>query len=425
MTMAPRNTQSVFALRRPLLTAMLLSVVGFTHCDDVPRNVVIEGASDGAVLTTAQVVSLDVVTQHVEVARVELYDGRHKMGEVEASSYGYAWDVTPAENGRHKWQAFAHDVDGTIWPSLPVFVIVDIDPGVRTAPRPGVERRCAELHDTATAGCLCSEPLNTEEWTAVGDTANPSDSPGATECAGGDAYRGGVDELAVVAEDGMPAGNAVDWVWRHDKPSGGYTLSGDTAIPASAKRVCARSYFRLSPNYVPNPSPPCDGGKFQEIAVKGGSDWDFQIGSGGGSSRLQMRIGIEGFQNQEPDRVGSLDDEDCEGQWCRVETCIGGDFAGGTGDVFVEAYVERLSDGKRIDWTRHNVSQSADRPGSPFPDLNWNYIWIANGFRGQDFFCENPPTDSWREISHGMVAWWDTDTAAKFIGPAREVEGGL
>lgn len=473
--MAYFNARSALALHKLLMIVMLLSVAGFTHCDDLPRTVVIVGASDGDVLTTAQVISLEVLTQHVEVARIELYDGRHKMAEVQASSTTYAWDVTSADNGRHKWQAFAYDNSGTMWPSLPVSVTVDIGPGARTTPRPGVEQRCAELGEN----CVCNERFNVEQPILSGWN-DPFDSSGNTQCAGGnvvETQRGGLAVAAKVA--GLPGSS--EWVWMVDSSGTQITTVNGNTGTFSNGTMCTRIYARFD---IPDTTRDDQRIKVAEMtgpefpALLQSQFWWFDDNSAGYSV---TRWGMD----RSADSVGRITLGDCRESWCRIEQCIG--QSGGvaqarmryvrlddgatmtftsapasadsiTNEVvwFGNFYTQNVEVGSRtyfshalqalwpsdegqwvgpaneiegalarIDWTRHNVSQSGDRPGNPFPDLDWSYLWIANGFRGQDFFCENPPAGSWREIPHAMAAWWGTDTAGTFIGAAPEVEGGL
>jgi hypothetical protein len=189
----------------------------------------------------------------------------------------------------------------------------------------------------------------------------------------------------------------------------------------------------MSPNYdggniATDPSSPnCDAGKFSQF--KWNQTYDIQTGSGGCAGRnCSFFYGAPGWNKPGVNfpAINSLKYSECYGQWCRWETCVSGDFAGGTGNFYAEGHVVRLSDGKRVDWPRYNLG-----PGTPGLSMN-TAPWIVNGFRGDGndpMTCTNGfPQDAtnrgaWREVSYLMQAEWPADVPGTFIGPAPEVEG--
>jgi hypothetical protein len=300
------------------------------------------------------------------------------------------------------------------------------------------EQRCRELESR----CICSEPLNTTNFVPItlpddnAENLNPADSttkacnsPNTIQVY--DFAAPSLDNVISQVEDGMPSVNTVDRVFRWNKGHGGLAVFGNYNLQPSTKRVCFRHYLRMSPDYdggdfATNPSSPnCDAGKFTQMKF-GGNSYDNQMGSGGHRGRGQRMewwhtLAAGGSVNQPSS--GSLAYSDCYGHWCRLEVCVSGNFAG-SGNLFSEAYVVRLSDGKRRDWPRFSL-------GTGSPGLRMDLAWIVNAFRGtpnDPLTCGNGvPADvvgAYRDLSHAMQAEWDTDVAGTFIGPAYEVEGG-
>jgi len=274
------------------------------------------------------------------------------------------------------------------------------------------ESRCTELG----VNCTCSEPLNTQSWTSGGGGfVNPGDST-TLQCGGGSPWYPD-SKLVVVPETGMPAGNQVNYVWRYNYGSGMAVFLGNKQPKPTTKRMCTRYYLRLSSNYFDNG---CDGGKYIDFQP-GKPTYQLQLGSGGyvGPFNLAQWWPPTGATNAP--RSGTLQTTDCAGQWCRMEECISGDFAGGTGTFYSEARVVRISDGLSVQFPRDELGTTA--PGS------WGEVWIADNFRGNDEFTCHPSTNrpnpaAWRDNSYAMQAEWAVDQPGVFIGPAYEVEGG-
>lgn len=306
------------------------------------------------------------------------------------------------------------------------------------------EQRCNELGSV----CQCSERLDTNAFAwdntpQASEEVNPTDT-NSKQCRGGKAIQVGeqngnsaqITYLLPTAETGMPAVNSVNYVWRWNRGQGYILGYGNTPLQPSTKRLCYRHYLRMSPNYdggniATDPtSPNCDAGKFNQ--QKWSQTYDLQSGSAGCAGRnCDFAWGVPGWPGfSQPGNVFPADIDfnysDCYGQWCRFETCVSGDFAGGTGNFFAEGYIRRLSDGKQRNWRRYNL-------GAGNPGLNMGVApWIVNGFRGDandPGTCTNGfPQDAtnrgaWREVSYLMQAEWPVDVSGTFIGPAREIEG--
>ncbi len=393
-------------MRSAIVALVLTATTGFTHCDQLPRNVAIEGATHEDVLTSAQVIALDVLTYGLDVARIELYDGRHKMGEVEGSAYAYSWNVTAEDNGRHKWQAFAYDVDGILWPSMPVSVTVEIAPARSAGPppgttgkSPGMEAACAALGEA----CVCSEPLDQAQALNF-DFNNPSDSPPESECFGGDSFHlGGGGET--VPAFGMPAGSTASTVWRIDY-GGSYTiasLNGDSTT-LDQGTVCTRIYQRFSDDY-----PLMGSVAFEErnkMLELSGSWGQFQSEFWGPTADavFSPRGTVYGtsFSRRLDASGGAVSIPDCKGSWCRFEQCI--DRSGSTATFRTRATVVN---------TGETVVHDSGPIGGVGP-MHMETVWIGNLYR-------EVVTAGSRYISHGMQAHW-RDSTGHWIGAALEVE---
>jgi hypothetical protein len=194
-------------------------------------------------------------------------------------------------------------------------------------------------------------------------------------------------------------------------------------IQPSTKRLCYRHYLRMSAGYDGGTAHKCNPGKFNQM--KWNQNYDVGMGGGGGYSITSGTYWWHswpsgGMGATNVPSTGNLSYADCYGEWCKIESCIGGDFAGGTGNFYTEAYMVRLSDGKRRDWPRWNM-------GAGNPGLTMGIPWIVNSYReAGPGTCEiGNPQDflAWREYSHLMQAEWTIDVPGTFIGPAYEIEG--
>ena len=231
----------------------------------------------------------------------------------------------------------------------------------------------------------------------------------------------------------MPVGNTVDYVWRRTLGYNAAHLLGVPALRSGVQRVCVRLYARYSSDYLTGP-PICDGGKWSEMGFVD-SNHSLQTGTGGGVPYLSWRGFWPGYSGAkfnhppgDPPNDGDLDWRDCLGtNWCRIETCVSGDFGAGTGEFFIEGEALGLESGIARQWPRFSLGSSGN------PGTTMLVPWIWNGFRGPDSLTcpgtpdptpEGTPPVGYVEISHGMQAEWTTDTPGLFIGAASEVEGG-
>jgi hypothetical protein len=289
-------------------------------------------------------------------------------------------------------------------------------------PAAAVEQRCEELR--LGTSCTCSETYDTTSHTdniGGAGNANADNSSAAEECNDHTGSFFPAVALTTPAETGMPAGNDVDFVWRVNKECTPAVSSGKR-IKADTRRVCVRSYQRVSPDYYNNGT---NGGKWIELTFDGAHSLQYGHNGYGTGQVLSCRKFWDASQAN-CIKSGTLTPNDLLGEWVRVEMCAEGNFPGSSGEFFMEGYWERVRDGKRMDVPYQSVGSATSPVGK---GVN---IWPANMFRG----CEGAPYgcagslgtgcsfSGHREVSHTMQAEWPFQRQGLFIGEAYEIEGG-
>ena len=185
--------------------------------------------------------------------------------------------------------------------------------------------------------------------------------------------------------------------------------------------MCMRYYVKMSPDYI---NGMCNMGKFQEIEWNGGyggAGPGIQTGTND-YSPANMFFSCRyagGGVTKNCARSGSLMPADILGQWTRIELCVetSAGFGGGSGNVFIEGYWKRISDGKTQTINYQNIG-TYSLGTSPDSET----FKIANMFRGDDNLTCVPynglPPNAYRDISHAMVAEWPIQQQGLFIGAA-------
>lgn len=289
----------------------------------------------------------------------------------------------------------------------------DAGPEIDAGPRPdggpftrGIELRCEELGEA----CRCSEPLDTNGWGLINlDWADPIDSPEDTECRG-DISSGSVwfPRLGLVAdtETGMPAANAVDFVWTNTLADGESYIVGDWPSREASHRMCVRVYVRTSGDYQTAGQGSCTEAGTMELAFRTMDELP--------RSRVRMYEDAAGFHVEALDFGGVpraeiaaageiLGPSACTG-WCRMEMCLAGELETGVG-LGMSAYVRTLG-GREMTWTSPLAAPTVGRV---------RIVRIADMTRVGG--CAGS-----RTYSHAVHAEWAADELQQ-IGPAYEIEG--
>lgn len=298
----------------------------------------------------------------------------------------------------------------------------------------GQEQRCAELG----VNCVCSEPLNTNQyWTDAatgGHKWDPLDTGAADkqceiENTGIPSLKGvaihralndlsGTNAAAVLGA--LPGGHAIHYVLRGPNGQAGLWLMGnwfDDPMQFKA-RTAYRWYRYYSPDYVFNAAenPGCDQhGKLQEwpmvathyanpgIAVYNFAGW-----------------WLNGTQSA-PDccfEQGSVPTNDTlRGKWWRFEVIIGNRKGPG---FYIQVYAKNVTDNldevlvfdvRRMSWWNNTLTP---------PSTDQVDQWKVSAY------AQSPTPGAclgFTAFSHLMAAGWDTDTGQR-IGRAYEIETG-
>lgn len=297
------------------------------------------------------------------------------------------------------------------------------------------EQRCTDLG----GNCVCSEPMDVKDGSAVQNHWNPSDST-KKQCEAGEGFWGCSEPDTLPQHLNPKAVSDLDFGGMHPPSYVLEQLHGYCDSPnmksanTGARRRCARWYERFGKDYLcainVDAEPSCGGnhitGKMFDTTGTGGESTDHQLviqakettdpycGAPGHCGPFQFQSddptngGEESFtfQTMSPDKCRA--DANGKGGWCRMELCIGSidhDLTTG-GNRYYEVRVKQLSTG--LTETIKSTHTRLFNTGVNYFRLNaWN----------------NQTGETARiEFSHFMEASYATDSG-QWIGPAIEIEG--
>jgi len=267
------------------------------------------------------------------------------------------------------------------------------------------------------ANCVCSEPLNTSNYSAggCGGSENPDDStvkPCNSTCT---LYN--ASNWTPISSSGFELPGGVSYIGQRGPENGvGAQLEfNSTSETSNTRRVCARFYTRYSADYDAKGANGCQANKFAEFSW-GGSNaalhWDWAESTQERFTIINMDADGDNVADASYNlsKTGTLTIEDCRNQWCYAEICASGNIQAGTA-MYGEGHVRGVEDGKVADWAKTYVGEACPAGSCTGGDLTAAFI---NSYR-QNTCAGN------RYVSHAMMAQWDTDSN-QFIGPASEVE---
>ncbi len=291
------------------------------------------------------------------------------------------------------------------------------------------EQRCSDLG----ADCFCSEPMNTNQYKVYPGNSGffGLNEPNSKRCpgqVGNDGYifydgRGDPsksnNKIHPVSAAGLDLPPEVQWVWRNTSRSGvsNATTHFDVMRDSSIKKVCWRYYVRYSNDYVGDETPSCNANKAHQAAFKGGGPLLHADNMDHVGSNSQPKIRMDFFDRGNGHRVfllsgnGSLRESDCSNEWCRVETCMDGNFDSGT-DYYVWSEWAGVASGKTYTFPRQYVGNNRDGGGMTGTQINM--------YRQSD---GSPGCLGHKWISHLMEARFGHRDPSVTIGPACEMEG--
>lgn len=272
------------------------------------------------------------------------------------------------------------------------------------------EQRCNELG----ANCICAESLDDNDLpnptpnTGKDYWHNPSSSQ-SEQCGSGSVMvtagsaSGG---MQTVRASGLPSGSTVDYVYRHTA-DGVKTLSGEGGIAQrSPGRVCLRYYYRMSSNYPRIVAPSGNAGsgecrRYKMSQFSGSGLWQMAWHSGGPSfNTAGGGVHISG---------DTFKPSDCQGSWCRVESCLEGGIGSNPGATRAWWRLTSMN-GKDGIYAQPSATGAAD---------SIDEVWFGDLYTSGD--C-NGYNGSYSEYTHALQAEWPNGNG-QWIGPAYEVEG--
>lgn len=142
--------------------------------DTTPPSASITAPAAGSSYTSAQTVPITVqASDDTGVERVEYYDQGVYRASEDTAPYSYAWQVTSADNGAHRWTAKVYDAAGNSSSSAPVDVSVDVaapDGGTASGPVSAVSETDPVPHsgDAADDPAIWIHPTDPAKSTVIG-----------------------------------------------------------------------------------------------------------------------------------------------------------------------------------------------------------------------------------------------------------------
>jgi hypothetical protein len=305
-----------------------------------------------------------------------------------------------------------------------------------------VEQRC----DALGANCICSEPMNTNNWVNTGDGQhfNPADTTSSDkQCGDFDgvanaplASGSGLQVTGVnsgVDVSALPAAHTVTWVARGDSNNGSQ-LGHRAAAGAPTARRSIRFYKYWSTDYVAqsNSNSGCNGNKLVQMgpsfpqgplfATEGG-DWTLQdINTGLGWNQSVDCCNGPGPGNTDsgPSLTG------LRGKWWRVEIITHNANTTGPGTYF-ETYIKNVTDNGpelHILDTSQTLNGGVGNTWGTAQATGLHPTGTINSMTINLFRAPNAaPCTGFASYSHFLYAAWSTD-AGQRIGAAVEIEGG-